>query len=235
MTVVSSKTEEPQEEGGIDTEQMCKQVEHLESWECRHCGACCRSFTVCVTHFDLINLFRYRPDLSAPERFDEFLEFVIPTNDCVESFEGTPRFRDVEEDCMLTYKADDETGECVFHADSGCTIYPVRPLTCRFFPFEYNGEPEPGEQLLTINEVDRETCSGFGTGSPERAVRGMIQAAVVCEQFDEEFSGLVDVWNALYDADLVDDTLEDLVEFLVMPLGRLVAYLQRQGEDGEEE
>ena len=42
---------------------------------------------------------------------------------------------------------EDETGRCIYY-ENGCSIYPVRPLQCRTFPFwpEYLRSPESWDE-----------------------------------------------------------------------------------------
>lgn len=51
---------------------------------------------------------------------------------------------------------------CTFY-ENGCTIYPVRPIACRLFPFRVEEETAPnGDTLLNIGY--NPTCPGIGKG-----------------------------------------------------------------------
>jgi Fe-S-cluster containining protein len=45
-------------------------------------------------------------------------------------------------------KKQPETGKCVFHQNSQCTIYVARPLICRFYPFQLSTD-ETGTFVFT--------------------------------------------------------------------------------------
>jgi hypothetical protein len=51
-------------------------------------------------------------------------------------------------------------GDCVFWSGNGCTIYPVRPVQCRTFPFW----PEYLRSRHTWSRVQMR-CPGVGTGT----------------------------------------------------------------------
>jgi uncharacterized protein len=53
---------------------------------------------------------------------------------------------------------EDDTGRCIFF-ENGCSIYPVRPLQCRTFPFWFTNL----RSEKTWNEVLK-TCPGTGKG-----------------------------------------------------------------------
>jgi Fe-S-cluster containining protein len=52
-----------------------------------------------------------------------------------------------------------ETGNCVFLQNNRCTIYEVRPLICRFYPFELKSSHGKNYQFLFTEE-----CPGIGKG-----------------------------------------------------------------------
>jgi len=55
-----------------------------------------------------------------------------------------------------------EDSTCVFYRD-GCTIYSVRPIACRLFPFRVEEETlSSGDIILNINY--NPTCPGIGKG-----------------------------------------------------------------------
>jgi len=50
-------------------------------------------------------------------------------------------------------------GRCVFLKDNSCSIYPIRPLICRFYPFQLKN--------TGINKYDfvyTDECPGIGKG-----------------------------------------------------------------------
>jgi Fe-S-cluster containining protein len=53
----------------------------------------------------------------------------------------------------------DRYGKCVFLNKDSCTIYSLRPLVCRFYPFELKSEAK-GEYLFSYTDE----CPGIGKG-----------------------------------------------------------------------
>jgi Fe-S-cluster containining protein len=52
-----------------------------------------------------------------------------------------------------------DDGKCVFLKNDRCTIYKVRPLICRFYPFELKSSSDGKYQFLFTEE-----CPGVGKG-----------------------------------------------------------------------
>ena len=52
-----------------------------------------------------------------------------------------------------------QTGKCVFLNEDSCTVYALRPLVCRFYPFEL----KPGERGGNLFSFTNE-CPGIGGG-----------------------------------------------------------------------
>lgn len=52
-----------------------------------------------------------------------------------------------------------QTGKCVFLNEDSCTVYALRPLVCRFYPFKL----EPGERGGHLFSFTNE-CPGIGKG-----------------------------------------------------------------------
>ncbi len=57
-----------------------------------------------------------------------------------------------------TFKRKESSGECVFLKDGMCTIYSLRPLVCRLFPFAYS------ENELSVHPWALKNCNGLGRG-----------------------------------------------------------------------
>lgn len=57
-------------------------------------------------------------------------------------------------------------GKCVFLKESKCTIYPMRPLICRFYPFELRFEKA---QQMHVFDFTLE-CPGIGQGNDFRKI-----------------------------------------------------------------
>jgi Fe-S-cluster containining protein len=52
-----------------------------------------------------------------------------------------------------------EDGKCIFLENNRCTIYPLRPLICRFYPFELKTALNRKHEFLYTDE-----CPGIGKG-----------------------------------------------------------------------
>jgi Fe-S-cluster containining protein len=53
-----------------------------------------------------------------------------------------------------------EQGKCVFLNGNLCTIYSIRPLICRFYPFEFKNDRKSRPTFAYTEE-----CPGIGRGS----------------------------------------------------------------------
>jgi Fe-S-cluster containining protein len=110
-------------------------------FKCVRCALCCgdtkdrvRSILLLKTEADLISKNTFKV-------LDEFAEKV-------EGFEP------------YTYqmtKTDD--GKCVFLKDNSCSIYEIRPLICRFYPFQLK---KIGNSRFSFTYTDE--CPGIGEG-----------------------------------------------------------------------
>ena len=54
-------------------------------------------------------------------------------------------------------------GKCVFLGDDQCAIYSLRPLICRFYPFELKANENRKHEFHPTDE-----CPGLGKGRPMR-------------------------------------------------------------------
>jgi Fe-S-cluster containining protein len=72
----------------------------------------------------------------------------------------------VENNLPYRYKMKKNTtnGKCIFLEQNGCTIYPKRPLVCRFYPFGLeSGSKQEQKVFFFTNE-----CPGIGKGKTMR-------------------------------------------------------------------
>lgn len=78
----------------------------------------------------------------------------------------------------------DNDGKCFFLRDKTCSVYALRPLVCRFYPFQL-GIAEGGKYKFSHSEE----CPGIGEGRQlkERFFEDLFQNARV--QLDERNSG----------------------------------------------
>ena len=56
-------------------------------------------------------------------------------------------------------KKTEESGACIFLANNRCTIYSLRPLICRFYPFELRNRDAQEYEFLCTKE-----CPGINKG-----------------------------------------------------------------------
>jgi Fe-S-cluster containining protein len=68
-------------------------------------------------------------------------------------------------------------GKCVFLHNNRCTIYPLRPLVCKFYPFELKPVKNGKHQFLCTQE-----CQGIGKGEklPRNYFQKLFQQLPVC-------------------------------------------------------
>ena len=160
-------------------------------FKCQRCGSCC--------HHKRPQDFE---DLIPVERLDEFwhksnLIYLTAKDVKAISAKTGKEARDIVdtlydydgcyvkvEDCgeklildLPVMKSKDDT-TCIFYQD-GCTIYSVRPIACRLFPFRVDENCLPnGDIILSINY--NPTCPGIGKG--DLIDKKKLEALVV-EQF----------------------------------------------------
>ncbi len=109
------------------------------SFSCTRCGACCTSAPgyVWVTYEEIKTLAEFRG-----ETVDQFSSQFV---------------RRVGDHYSLTER---KGGDCIFwDAQAGCTVYPVRPVQCRTWPFW----PENVETPKDWEGITR-VCPGSGKG-----------------------------------------------------------------------
>jgi Fe-S-cluster containining protein len=71
-------------------------------------------------------------------------------------------FADAVQGCdpyVYVVKMRTDTGKCIFLMEKDCLIYPLRPLVCRFYPFEMKTTENGSCEFSPTKE-----CSGVGRG-----------------------------------------------------------------------
>jgi Fe-S-cluster containining protein len=106
-------------------------------FECRRCGRCCCGEPG-IVHVDATDMDRIAGHIGQPKA-DFLARFVLPY----------PKGHRIAE------KPD---GRCLFYQD-GCTIYPVRPLQCRTYPFWFQNLRSEKKWGQTCK-----ACPGIGQG-----------------------------------------------------------------------
>jgi Fe-S-cluster containining protein len=111
-------------------------------WRCLRCHACCGDTKQHIRHIRLLET-----EATAISRFIGHQQQKF----CASSDEfGSYKFEMLKQ----------SSGDCIFLKGNSCTVYPERPLTCRFYPF-YLEEPSEGRYKFGLTD---ENCPGLGQG-----------------------------------------------------------------------
>ncbi|RMI13251.1 MAG: YkgJ family cysteine cluster protein [Calditrichaeota bacterium] len=110
-------------------------------FQCVECGQCCSQpgGYVRITEAEAANIADYL-NLSEAEFLDRFAHVI-------------------EESDHLLYLDSLANGDCIFLKENRCTIYPVRPLQCRTYPFWPENVKSPYRWSLTAR-----ACPGINQG-----------------------------------------------------------------------
>jgi Fe-S-cluster containining protein len=125
------------------------------SFRCVKCGICCGDTKEKVRHVLLLT----------PEAKQVSKATLQPTSRFAVKIEGREPYR---------YEMrKNKEGKCVFLENNYCTIYSIRPLICRFYPFELNSYG--GKYSFRFSEE----CPGIGKGRVmgEESFRKMLRLA----------------------------------------------------------
>ena len=126
-------------------------------FRCTKCGICCGDTKDKIRH---ILLLRTEAEQIAKTTVQPISNFAVKKT------ERTP----------YTYemKKKKEYGTCFFLENNLCTIYPLRPLICRFYPFELKPAHKGKYKFLFTEE-----CHGINKGQMlgEQHFRNMFQLA----------------------------------------------------------
>jgi len=111
-------------------------------FHCQRCAVCCGDTIKRVRHVLLLKI--------EAERIAEVI--VKP----IEEFAGK-----IEDHAPYIYemRKSVKEGKCIFLENKRCTIYPLRPLICRFYPFELKITTNGKHKFLYTKE-----CPGIGQG-----------------------------------------------------------------------
>ena len=170
---------------------MVKAVFDCIRFQCQRCGSCCHhkrplEFDDLIPSEQIENFWRSsnliyltEKDVGAiskrtGKRPSDFVDTLYDYDGCYVKIEDEGR--KVILDLPVMKSKEDTT--CVFYRD-GCSIYPVRPIACRLFPFRVEEKTLPnGDLLLDISY--NATCPGIGMG---RIVDKKKLEKLVAEQF----------------------------------------------------
>jgi Fe-S-cluster containining protein len=111
-------------------------------FRCIKCGICCGDTKEKTRH---ILLLRTEAEQIAAATLRSISKFAVKN-------EGRTPY-------SYEMKKRTEDGKCVFLENNCCTIYSLRPLICRFYPFELKNEQSGKYSFLYTDE-----CPGINTG-----------------------------------------------------------------------
>jgi len=111
------------------------------SFKCEFCTLCCRDTEDRVRRILLLESEANRISSETSMEIDEFAERI-------EGFEP-----------YVYQMRKTEDGICIFLKGNSCSIYPIRPLICRFYPFQLRSIGKNRYIFTYTNE-----CPGIGKG-----------------------------------------------------------------------
>lgn len=109
---------------------------------CEKCGRCCGDTEDTVRHILLLKTEAEKISKKTSQKIENFTQIV----NGVEPY-------------IYEMKKTESEGKCVFLENNRCTIYGIRPVICRFYPFELKnlGNDEYSFSFTT-------KCKGIGQG-----------------------------------------------------------------------
>ncbi len=110
-------------------------------FNCKRCSQCCGDTEDTVRHVLLLKSEAERISNNTSLYIEEFSHKILGSEPYVYEMEKTA------------------TGKCFFLKDNTCTIYGIRPLICRFYPFELRNLGNNRYSFAFTNK-----CQGIGNG-----------------------------------------------------------------------
>lgn len=110
-------------------------------FECNGCGLCCADTDHKLRHILMLE--------------SEAEEISAQTGKPIEEFAGESSGTQ-----PYIYEMKKVQGNCVFLKDNKCIIYELRPLICRFYPFELKYDADKGTHVFTATPE----CPMIGQG-----------------------------------------------------------------------
>jgi Fe-S-cluster containining protein len=111
-------------------------------FRCTKCGICCGNTREKIRHILLLSIEAEQIAAATSQPISEFAVKVEGKAPYSHEMRKTP-----------------QDGKCVFLEKNHCTIYSLRPLICRFYPFELKVAANQKHEFLYTNE-----CPGIGKG-----------------------------------------------------------------------
>jgi Fe-S-cluster containining protein len=113
-------------------------------FECNQCGLCCGDTEQKIRH---ILLLKTEADQIATQAGMPATEFAT------EIFDKSPYSYEMKKS---------DSGQCVFLKNNQCSIYLLRPLICRFYPFQLTFDGDNGVHVFDFTYE----CPGISHGKP---------------------------------------------------------------------
>jgi Fe-S-cluster containining protein len=114
---------------------------HGTRFKCTRCGLCCGDTPYKTRHVLMLRTEAEKISDATKQPIDRFTV-------------------EVEDKVPYVYEmAKTKAGTCVFLKENQCTIYTLRPLVCRFYPFELKTNETGTPQFAATDE-----CPGIGKG-----------------------------------------------------------------------
>jgi Fe-S-cluster containining protein len=110
---------------------------------CTHCGLCCGDTDQKTRHILLVE----------PEAEEIAAKTCLQKQDFCSKVSGKTPYE---------YEMKKVGGHCFFLKDNQCSIYDLRPLICRFYPFELKFSQDQGGYVFSVTLE----CSAIGKGQP---------------------------------------------------------------------
>jgi Fe-S-cluster containining protein len=111
-------------------------------FQCTKCGICCGDTNEKIRHILLLSTEVEQITAATSQPISDF---------AVKIEAKTPYSHEMKKTA--------ENGKCVFLEENRCTIYSLRPLICRFYPFELKIAANRKHKFLHTDE-----CPGIGKG-----------------------------------------------------------------------
>ncbi len=176
-------------------------------FRCVLCGECCKRYWIPITHADVIRISKYTG--LDPLSFVTFFRKEMTTGwDYPEI-----KLSDGEYYMILAKRPD---GSCIFNKYIGdkliCSIHPVKPYVCRFYPFIYWIE----DDVVKFEILDKAIgyCPGLGRG-PYYSFEVELRAVQEIRRAKEEYRMIVNKWNKLVERGVVKGTPEEFIRYML--------------------
>ncbi len=175
-------------------------------FECTLCGECCRRYWIPITHIDILRISKY-----TGMDIKEFTA-LFPKEYTTEWSYPVIKLRDGEFYLVLRKNID---SSCIFNKRIDdkliCSIHPVKPYICRFYPFVY--WEDKGIVKFEIYEKAYPFCPGIGYGF-YNDFKVEVKSLLEIKKAKYEYQVIITHWNRLVDSNLVEGTIEEFYTYL---------------------